>query len=183
MRGYWLNRVNGIFATQKSPYGFDKLCRSLNRRGDNSHTRQFFVPQFQCTDEFRNKNIPVEEDLDSDVLDQLAANVEFTATSGDDDSLNRQIKQARKQKLLTETKLLGQKLQERKKQLFYGWSQNFFQSFANHFGKLKNALVQMHLNEEQVKIFNNTLQKCLQNMQLDLNNMWNEFQKEQQNVD
>ena len=153
---------------------------TLPRRGNNPHIRQYFIPQLECTEDYRTKNIPVEEQLDSDVLDQIAANVDFTS-NGDDDSLNRQIKQARKQKLLTETKLLGQKLQQRKKQLFYGWSETFFQSFANHFGKLKNCLVQMHLNEQQVKIFNQTLQKCLQNMQLDLNSMWNEFEKEQQN--
>lgn len=178
MLGYWLSRVDGIFATGKNPYAFDKLARGLNRRGTNNHTRQFFVPQFQCTEDFKAKNIPVEEEVDSDVLDQLASNVDFNQSG--EDSLNRELKQARKQKILQQTKLIGQKLQQRKKLLFSQWSERFFDSFANHFGKMKNVLVEMHLNEEQVKVFNQTLQKCLQNMQLDLNNIQSDFMQERQ---
>ena len=33
----------------------------------------------------------------------------------------------------------------------------------------------MHLNEEQINIFNETLDKCLQNMELDLNKLYNQF--------
>ena len=36
----------------------------------------------------------------------------------------------------------------------------------------------MHLNEEQIKVFNQTLDNCLNNMQLDLNTIWNEFKEQ-----
>lgn len=181
MLGYWLSRVDGIFATGKNPYAFDKLARGLNRRGTNNHTRQFFVPQFQCTEDFKAKNIPVEEEVDSDVLDQLASNVDFNQSG--EDSLNRELKQARKQKILQQTKLIGQKLQQRKKLLFSQWSERFFDSFANHFGKLRNCLVQMHLDQQQVKIFNQTLNCCLNNLQISLNQLWNDFDKDEQEKD
>lgn len=179
-KGYWLTRSQGIFATQKTPYQFDKLAHSLNRRGKNSHTKQFFVPEWQVSQQYKAKNIPCHEQLSNEVLDQLAANVDFT-TDAEDQSLNRQLKQARKEKILQQTKLIGQRLQQRKKQLFNDWSQSFFESFANHFGKLKNALVEMHLNENQIKVFNETLDKCLQNMQLDLNKLYTEFKEENEN--
>lgn len=177
MLGFWLSRVDGIFATGKNPYAFDKLARGLNRRGKNGHTREFFVPQFQCTEQFRSKNIPVEEEVGDQVLEQLAGTVQFNQN---DESLNRELKQARKQKILQQTKLIGEKLEQRKKLLFSQWSERFFDSFANHFGKLKNSLVEMHLNQQQVKVFNQTLQKCLQNMQLDLNSISNQFMQERQ---
>ena len=178
MKGYWLGRADGIFATQKSPYAFDKMSLNLPRRGTSGHNRQYFVPENQCTEQYRAKNIPVEEQLDSDTLDQLVANVDFNQSG--EDSLNRELKQARKQKILQQTKLIGEKLEQRKKLLFSQWSESFFDSFANHFGKMKNALVEMHLNQQQVKVFNQTLQKCLQNMQLDLNNIQNDFMQEKE---
>ena len=178
-RGYWLHRADGIFATQKKSWDFDKFAMTLPRRGSTTKNRQYFVPQFQCSEDFRAKNLPVEEDLDSDTLDQLIANVDFT-TDNENDALNRELKQARKDKILQQTKLIGQKLQQRKKLLFSEWSQRFFDSFSNHFGKLKNALVEMHLNQQQVKTFNQTLQKCLQNMQLDLNSIQNDFMQEKE---
>lgn len=177
MRGFWLSRTDGIFATGKSPYLFDKSARNYNRRGTNGHTRQFFVPQFECTDDFKAKNIPVEQDIDSDVLDQIVANVDFNSDV-EDQSLNRQLKQARKEKILQQTKLIGERLQQRKKELFNDWSQSFFQSFSNHFGKLRNCLVEMHLNEEQITVFNQTLDKCLENMEIDLNKLYNQFTEE-----
>ena len=177
-KGFWLSRTDGIFATGKSPYQFDKWSHSLNRRGKNGHTRQFFIPEWQTTEDFRSKNIPCQEQLNSDILDQLVSNVDFNT---DDDDLSKQLKQARLQKIKTDTKLINEKLDERKKLLFNEWSQSFFQSFSDHFGKLRNCLVQMHLNEQQIKIFNQTLEKCLQNMSLDLNKLYEEFKEENEN--
>ena len=185
-RGYWLSRGDGLFATQKKPWAWDKFAMSLPRRGKNNHTKQFFVPQFECTQQYRAKNIPVEEELDSDTLDELIANVDFNnSTDQQTDDLNKALKRARLDKTLADTKLIGQKLEQRKRQLFYDWSEKFFNCFTQSFGKLKNCLVNMHLNEEQINVFNQTLDSCLNNMQIDLNNIWQEFQqeKEQQNED
>lgn len=179
-KGYWLTRVDGIFATQKKPWAFDRFASTLPRRGKNNHTKQFFVPEFECTEDFRDKNIPVQQQLNSDVLDQLVANVNFTGEDVEDQSLNRDIKKARLGKLIKDTQLIGERLQQRKRQLYYDWSERFFNSFAEHFGKLKNLIVELHLNEEQVKTFNQCLDKCMQNMELDLNSIWDQF-KEQQN--
>lgn len=125
------------------------------------------------------KNIPVEEQIDSDVIQQLASNVDFNQDI-EDDSLTKQLKQARLQKIKTDTKLINQKLDERKKLLFAEWSQKFFNQFADKFGKLRNVLVDMHLNEQQVNKFNQTLENCLNNLQLSLDNIWKDFEQEKQ---
>lgn len=175
-KGYWLSRGDGIFATQKKPWQFDKFSMTLPRRGKHNHTKQFFIPQFECTEQFRLKNIPVEEQLDNNVLDELVSNVSFVQSSEDD--LNKQWKKARLEKTKTETKLTNQKLQQRKKLLFEQWSMTFFEVFSDHFGKLRNCLVNMHLTDEQVDVFNKTLQNCLNNLQLSLDQIWNDFNKE-----
>lgn len=154
---------------------------TLPRRGKNNHTKQFFVPQFECTQDFRSKNLPCQQQVNSDVIDQLVANVDFSGADPEDDSLNRQLKQARKAKILQQTKLISQKLEQRKKLLFAQWSERFFNQFSDHFGKLRNCLVNMRLNEDQVKIFNQTLQSCVNNLQLSLDNIWQDFTKENQN--
>lgn len=167
-----------MFATGKSPYHFDKMCRNLPRRGKNGHTRQFFVPQFQTSDDFRAKNIPVEMQLGNDVLDQIAANVNFTEQTEQDNSLNDQYKRVKIEETKVRTKHLNQKLDQRKKLLFAQWSEKFFNQFADNFGRLRNVLVAMHLSEEQVNVFNETLDHCLNNLQLSLDNIWNQFKNE-----
>lgn len=159
-----------------SPYQFDKFSISLKRRGTNSKNKQYFVPQSYCTEDYKSRNIPVEEFLDSNVLDELASNVSFVQSSEDD--LNKQWKKARLEKTKTETKLTNQKLQQRKKLLFEQWSMKFFDVFSDHFGKLRNCIVGLHLNEQQVQILNQTLQNCLNNLQLNLDQIWNDFNKE-----
>lgn len=181
MKGYWLERGQGLIATQKSPYHFDRMTKTLKSKGTNCHNRQYFIPQYQCTEQFRAKNIPCQEQLDSDVLDQLVANVDFNLDTDDQmDTLNKQFKKARIQKTLTDTKLQNQKLQQRKKLLFAQWSEKFFDQFSNHFGKLRNCLINMHLNQQQINVFNQTLDNCLNNLQLSLDNIWNQFQEEKE---
>ena len=178
-RGYWLSRSDGLFATQKKPWQFDKMSMTLPRRGKNNHTKQFFVPEFECTEQFRAKNIPCQEQLDSNVLDELVQNVDFNSDQQNEE-LNKALKRARLDKTQAETKLVGEKLDQRKKQLFAEWSQKFFDQFSNHFGKLRNVLVELHLNEEQVAKFNQCLDNCINNLQLNLDNIWEEFNQEKE---
>lgn len=182
-KGYWLPRTTGIYATGGSPYHFDKLSRNLNRRGKNCHTREYFVPQWECTQDFRSKNIPCQQDINSDVLDQLVANVDFTNKEVDqqNESLNKALKRAKIEKTQADTKLQNEKLEQRKKLLFAQWSERFFDEFSNHFGKMRNVLISLHLNEDQVKLFNETLQNCIDNLQVNLDNIWQDFDKENQN--
>ena len=181
-KGYWLRRSNCIRATGKTPAQWNTIESTFVFRM-NKKTRQFFVPQSYCTQQFKQMNIPVEYKApvrdEQDILDQLQNNVDFTDQT-QLQNLNVQLKKARKDKILKQTKLIGQRLLQRKRELFYQWSEKFFIAFANHFGKLKNNIVQLHLNEEQVNKFNQILDSCLNNLQCNLDEIYNQFKEQKQ---
>lgn len=179
--GYWLRRSDGIRATGKTPSQWNIAQSSFVCKMDGK-VRLFFIPQSYCTDQFKQRNIPVqyrEPDEEDDILQQLENNVDFTDKE-QMQSINVQFKKARIDEVLTRTKLGKERLQQRKRQLFYQWSERFFNSFANHFGKLKNNIVQLHLNEEQVTKFNQILGVCLDNLKLNLDEIYNQFIEQKQ---
>ena len=178
MKGYWLTRNNVIFATGKSPYTVEKLIGVCERRGSGKK-KQYFVPAYQCTEDFQSKNIPVVVGYEQkdQILNQLAGNVDFNEQ---DNTLNDQLKRAKIEETKVRTKHLNEKLDFRKKELFTEWSQKFFNVFADQFGKLRNCLINMHLNEEQVKVFNQTLDHCINNLELHLTDVWTEFKAQQE---
>lgn len=63
MTGYWLGRNEVLFATQKTPYSVDRLIANCERRGEGKK-KQYFIPQNECTEEYKAKNIPTELDDD-----------------------------------------------------------------------------------------------------------------------
>lgn len=180
--GYWLRRSEGIRATGKTPSQWNIAQSSFVYKLDGK-VRYFFIPQSYCTDQFKQRNIPVQykdpNDEEDDILQQLENNVDFTDEE-QQKSINVQFKKARIDQVLTQTKLQKEKLQQRKRQMFYQWSERFFESFANHFGKLKNTIVQLHLNEEQVNKFNQILGICLDNLRLNLDEIYNDFKEQKQ---
>lgn len=173
MKGYYLTRNDAIFATGRTPYSIEKLITTCERKGEGKK-RLYFIPYNECTEDYKAKNIPTELDED-DILEELEGNVDFNQQL--DDSLNNELKRAKIQKLKVDTKHVNQKLDFRKKELFTEWSEKFFEVFADQFGKLRNALINMHLNEEQLNIFNECLDHCINNLELHLDETWNQFQK------
>lgn len=176
---YWLTRNDSIFATGKTPYKIEKLLGECQRRG-NGKKKEYLIPFDCCTEEYKSKHIPVEiEDQRDDILDELEANVDFNEQ---DNSLNDQLKRVKIQKIKVDTKHLNQKLDFRKRQLFTEWSEKFFDVFADNFGKLRNCLINMRLNTEQMNTFNQTLDNCINNLELHLDDIWNQFQNEKNEV-
>ena len=176
-RGVWIRRNDAFQATGLNIYQLDKMLRQCKRRQNKKH-KEFFIQEDDLTEEYKQNHL-MQEDTNDQILQQLVQNVDFT----DDiqlQSINLDLKKARKEQILTQTKLIGQRLQQRKRQLYYNWSQRFFQCFSNHFGKLKNNIVELHLNEEQVGKFNQILETCLANMKLNLNQIWDEFKQQKQ---
>ena len=181
-KGVWLRRQDAFLATGLNVYQLDKLLRSCNRKMQRK-TKFFFIQEDDLKEDYKQKAILVDEDdieQPDQILTELNSNVDFTSTDVQMQSINLDLKKARKQKLIRQTKLIQQRLGQRKRQLFYSWSQRFFDCFSNHFGRLKNNIVELHLNEEQVNKFNTILDTCLNNMQLNLNQIWDQFQHQKQ---
>ena len=175
MSGVWTSRSNAFYYTGLTSYQLDKLLQKCKRKGQGKK-KQWFVPAQYLTEQAKNDLILTEDQSDQ-ILDQLAGNVDFNSDEDDPQlaELNKQLKKARKDKIQKQTAFLQERLQRRKVQLFNQWKQGFFECFADSFGRFKNELINLHLNQEQIAILNQSLDSCLKNMQLNLDSLWNEF--------
>lgn len=175
MTGVWSTRSNAFYYTGLNGYQLDKLLQKCKRKGEGKK-KQWFIPAQYLTQQARQDLILTEENEDQ-FLDQLAANVDFSSDEDDPQmkQLNKQWKKAKIAKTKKDTAFLEQRLQRRKLELYNQWSERFFEVFADSFGRMKNCLVSMHLNQQQISVFNQTLDNCLNNMQLTLSDIWLEF--------
>lgn len=161
-------------------YNWQKIRFQLPSKKVGKRDRYFVQFNRVVDDTVVKDMLPIEIGQKKDsILDQLQNNVSFDSQLEDDAQLTKQLKQAKLQSIKTDTKLKNQKLDQRKKLLFAQWSQKFFQSFSNHFGKLRNVVVELHLNEVQVAKFNQTLDSCLSNLQLNLDQIWDGFNNQE----
>lgn len=110
-------------------------------------------------------------------LDDEATQVEnilgdISATSGlNADELNA----ARLDNLKARTKLIEEKLDNRKQELWAEWNEAFFEAFAEAFAKFKNDLISLHLGEDQLSILTEKLENALKIMHDKLDAMWAAF--------
>lgn len=91
---------------------------------------------------------------------------------------NPDIIEVRKKKIMAETEFLSQKIITKKEQMFSEWSEKFFQVFAKSFAKFKNSLIQLQLNDVQVKKLNQNLEKAIKNMELSLSEIKTDYLSE-----
>ena len=90
------------------------------------------------------------------------------------DPENVDLNEARRQEILMRTKYLSQKIEKKRLELFEEWSERFFQIFSKNFGKFKNTLIDLHLDEKQLKKLNENLDFALENMEEGLSDILNE---------
>ena len=67
------------------------------------------------------------------------------------------------------------KLEARKQELFSEWSERFFEVFSSSFGKFKNDLISLHLDEELLSVLNAKLDNALKSMEdclIQINSEW-----------
>lgn len=175
MTGCWTTRSNAFYYTGLNGYQLDKLLQKCKRKGEGKK-KQWFVPAQYLTQQARQDLILSQQENDQ-ILDQLASNVDFNQDQEDPQmkQLNKQWKKAKIANTKKNTEVQQQRLQRRKLELYNQWSERFFEVFADSFGRMKNCLVSMHLDQQQIGVFNQTLDSCLNNMQLTLSDIWLEF--------
>ena len=89
--------------------------------------------------------------------------------------LDSQLQAAQLDNIKARTKALGEKLQRNRQELWNGWSEEFFECFSQSFAKLKNTLVSLQLDEEQLQTLNEALDSALSSMKDKLDFMYNDF--------
>ena len=180
MNGVWSSRSNLFYYTGLSSYQLDKLLQKCRRRGQGKK-KEWFVPEQYLTEQAKKDLILTQCQQNDQILDQLAGSVDFNQQDDPQiHQLNKQLKKARKEKIQKQTAFLEERLQRRKLELYNQWSERFFEVFADSFGKFKNELIKLHLNQEQINVLHQSLDNCLNNMQLSLNQIWNQFAKQEQ---
>lgn len=103
------------------------------------------------------------EDILGDVSDSP-----FTDTEAE-------LAKARLENIIARTKILNEKLSARKKELFDEWNEAFYDEFVKAFSKFKNCLIDLHLDEAQLKIVQDKLESSLVLMEEKLESMYSDF--------
>lgn len=168
MKYVQLNQTDSASALGVSIGNFlGKWKTKLKDNGKKGVKKRYYVPfdEMIPAKQQQYKFNVIDENTDPNI-DQLVASVDFT---GEREQLD--IQEVRKRKIIAETEFLSQKITAKKEQLFAEWSERFFIVFQKSFAKFKNSLIDLHLDDVQVKKLNQNLDYALQNMEISLSDI------------
>ena len=121
-----------------------------------------------------------EEDIsDENMINDILGDIAGSANNVQIDPENVDLNEARRKEIIVRTKYLEQKIEKKKNELFEEWSERFFQIFSKNFAKFKNTLIDLHLEEKQLKKLNENLEFALTNLEEGLNEILNDYVNEE----
>lgn len=187
-RGIWLSISNAQAATGLT-YGWFRrtVLPKLKTKSipGKKKPEYFLTEEFLSSDYKKNhKDELIElddednyesDDIVNDILDDISVN--------NNTSENVDLNEARRQEIIMRTKYLSQKIEKRKLELFEEWSEKFYMIFSKNFAKFKNTLIDLHLEEKQLKKLNENLDFALENMEEGLNEILQEHMDEMNEVE
>ena len=115
-------------------------------------------------------------------MNDILGDITGSANNVQIDPENVDLNEARRQEILMRTKYLSQKIEKRRLELFEEWSERFFMIFAKNFGKFKNTLIDLHLDEKQLKKLNENLDFALENMEEGLSDILTDYVNDEEDV-
>ena len=148
----------------------------------------YFVTEEYLSDIYKNNHADElieldEEDIsDENMINDILGDIAGSANNVQIDPENVDLNEARRQEVIMRTKYLSQKIEKKKNELFSEWSERFFMIFAKNFGKFKNTLIDLHLDEKQLKKLNENLDLALANLEEGLNEILNEYMNDEEDV-
>ena len=113
------------------------------------------------------------------MINDILGDIAGSANNVQIDPENVDLNEARRQEVIMRTKYLSQKIEKKKNELFEEWSERFFMIFAKNFAKFKNTLIDLHLEEKQLKKLNENLEFALSNMEDGLSEILNDYVNEE----
>ena len=135
--------------------------------------KKFFLTEDKMPEDVRNLYVGFlvcEADDDSKQVEEILGDV----TEGIN-ALPNELDAARLDNLKMRTAVLGQKLDEQKQSIWYEWNQAVFEEFSEAFAKVKNDLINLHLDEKQIESLNSSIDAALKNLEDRLETLWNKF--------
>lgn len=191
IKGLWLTQAQAQIATGKpmSLFRAKVMPKLKMKKIPGKKKPLYFLTEEYFTDVYKKNNA---EDLieldDEDIDDENMINNILGDIAGSANNItnenpeNVDLNEARRQEVIMRTKYLSQKIEKKKLELFEEWSERFFQIFSKNFGKFKNTLIDLHLEEKQLKKLNENLDLALENMEEGLNEILNEYMNDEEDV-
>ena len=181
MRGIWLRKSDAEIATGKTRYFFQKDLMpylKTRKRGTKANSwLDVFLPEKYMLPAYKEmyKDMMTEdEDEQAEEVEEVLGDltklgeVEYTDPGS-------ALVAARLDNLKARTAFINEKLVQRKQELFWEWSERFFNVFSDSFTRFKNALIDMHLSEEQLAVLTSKLELALKSMEdklQQINDQW-----------
>ena len=190
IKGLWLTQAQAQLATGKPMSLFRaKVMPNLKMKKIPGKKKPlYFLTEEYFTEVYKKNNA---EDLieldDENIDDENMINDILGDIAGNNNSLpidpeNVDLNEARRKEIIVRTKYLEQKIEKKKNELFEEWSERFFQIFSKNFAKFKNSLIELRLEEKQLKKLNENLDLALENMEIGLTEILNEYMNDEEDV-
>ena len=185
-KGIWLTQAKGQTATGITMGLFRAkiLPQLVSRPVPGKKKSEYFVTEDLLTEVYKksHKDELIEVD-DEDINDEKIVNDILGDIAGNNsvaqmDPENADLNEARRQEIIMRTKYLSQKIEKKRLELFEEWSERFFQIFSKNFAKFKNTLIDLHLEEKQLKKLNENLDFALTNLEEGLNEILNDYNED-----
>ena len=184
-KGIWLTQAKGQTATGITMGLFRAkiLPQLVSRPVSGKKKLEYFVTEDLLTEVYKKSHkdelIELDDEDESDyIVNDILGDIAGTNSVAQMDPENADLNEARRQEIIMRTKYLSQKIEKRKLELFEEWSEKFFMIFSKNFAKFKNTLIDLHLEEKQLKKLNENLDFALSNLEEGLNEILNEYMNE-----
>ena len=140
------------------------LKQRPSRREKGRAKVEYFIPYQMMTPKMQKayRDQLIEYDEGAQEVEEIIGDV----TDGYDllPNTSAELTEAKLANIKARTALINEKLDARKQDLFNEWSEKFFDIFSNAFARFKNTLIELHLNEEQLKTLTDNLETALKSM-------------------
>ena len=183
IKGLWLTQAQAQLATGKPMSLFRaKVMPNLKMKKIPGKKKPlYFLTEEYFTEVYKKNNAEDlieldDEDIDDEnMINNILGDIAGSANNVHIDHENVDLNEARRQEVIMRTKYLSQKIEKKKLELFEEWSERFFQIFSKNFGKFKNTLIDLRLDEKQLKKLNENLDLALENMDQGLNDILTDY--------
>lgn len=180
--GKWLIQSEAIVYTGKSITSYLNKIKPKLLSKKEGNKKLYFLPK-KLWDTFHKQAFndglqlpyPEEAEEDDKIVEDILGDVSAGPITEETGDPSIDLTEARRKEIITRTKYLEQKILDKKHQLFAEWSERFFDIFQKSFSKFKNCLIELHLNEEQIKKLNENLDLALQNLENTLAEIQDEY--------
>lgn len=171
-------------------HDFQKTYATKLKERKEGKWPEYFLPEDNMTDTSKAALADCMEELPSDdvadIVEGILGDISHGSLEGAKGiplDLDSQLQAAQLEKIKVQTKALGEKLTRQRQEIWNSWNEQFFECFSTSFAKVKNRLIELQLNEEQIESFSEAIDNALNSMKDRLDFMYNDWMENGINKD